>query len=128
MVLSTRARTAAPQGSEPPTVRGLIARYPLAAAAVAAGIAVMLALILIPLLGSKAGAVSDSTTCTQWGSANQKQQAAYARLYLREHGPIPGWGGSPANVLTAINDECAQAYGDDVSDTTTLAQAISGRF
>jgi len=88
----------------------------------------MVALILIPLLGSTARAVSDSTTCTQWGSANQRQQAAYARLYLEEHGPLRGARGSPASVLTAINDGCAQAFGDDVSDTTTVVQAITGRF
>jgi hypothetical protein len=126
--LSTPATTAAPKGGDPPTIRGLIARHPLAASATAAGIAVMLALILIPLFGAKAGAVSDSTTCAQWGSANQKQQAAYAQLYLREHGPLQGGGDSASSVLTAINDGCAQAFGDDVSDTTTVVQAITGRF
>jgi hypothetical protein len=79
-------------------------------------------------LGPKAGAVSDSTTCTQWGSANQVQQAAYAKLYVKEHGPLRGGATSPSKVIAAINDGCARAYGDDVSDTATVTQAISGNF
>lgn len=88
----------------------------------------MLAMILIPLFAAKARPVSDSTTCTQWGSANQAQQAAYARLYVREHGTLRGGATSPGSVIAAINAGCAQAYGDDVSDTTTVVQAISGTF
>jgi hypothetical protein len=78
--------------------------------------------------GAKGGAVSDTTTCTQWGSANQDRQIAYGRLYLREHGPIQGFEYSPAGVITAINDGCAVAYGDDVGDSTNVVQAISGNF
>jgi hypothetical protein len=96
--------------------------------ALAAVIAVMLAMILVALLGSKGGAVRDATTCTQWGSANQHQQAAYARLYVREHGPLSDGGTSPTSVIAAINDGCTRAYGEDVSDTVTVVQAISGNF
>ncbi len=91
-------------------------------------IALMLAMIVLPLFGSKAGAVSDGTSCTQWGSANQGKQGAYARHYIREHRTLPGGGTSATSVITAINDGCAQAYGDGVSDTVTVVQAISGKF
>jgi type II secretory pathway pseudopilin PulG len=126
--LTTPASTAASPDRELPTLRGLVARHKAAAAAVAAVIAVMLAIIVVPVLGAKARAVSDATTCTQWGAANQNQQAAYARLYVREHGPLTGGATSPSSVIAAINNGCAQAYGEDVSDTTTVVQAISGKF
>jgi hypothetical protein len=80
-------------------------------------------------LGPTDGAVTDSTTCTQWGSTNVKGQDAYARLYVREHGSVSArWGAAPAGVINAINAGCFQAYGDDVGDQTNVVQAISGNF
>ena len=116
------------QAPEPWTIRGLIASHKSAAAAVAGLLAATVVVFVLVALGAKAGAVADSTTCTQWGSANQNRQTAYGELYLREHGPIPKWGGSPAAVINAINWGCGVAYGDDVSDTTTVVQAISGNI
>jgi hypothetical protein len=112
----------------PWTIRGLIASHKRAAAFAAASVLVMVALIVVAVVGSKAGPVTDATTCTQWGSANVNRQNAYARLYVREHGPVPRWGASPAMVINAINAGCFQAYGDDVSDNTSVVQAISGNF
>jgi hypothetical protein len=127
VLVSTGASTAAAKDSSL-SVRGLLTRHKLVALGLAAVIAFMLAMILIAVLGPKAGAVKDSTTCTQWGSSNQAQQAAYGKLYLKEHGPLRGGGNSPAKVIAAINTGCALAYGDDVSDTATVLQAISGNF
>ena len=80
-------------------------------------------------LGPKAGAATDSTTCAQWGSTNVNGQDAYARLYVREHGPVsPRWGPSPGGVINAINAGCYEAFGEDVSDTATVVQAISRSF
>lgn len=110
------------------TLRGLLARHKMAGLAVLAGIALLLAMLLLAIFGSKAGAVTDATTCTQWGSANQSQQSAYARLYVREHGPLRGGATSPASVIAAINNGCTTAYGDDVSDNVTVVEAISGNF
>jgi len=111
------------------TLRGLIAEHQTAALAVAGLVAAMVvSLVLAIVLGSNAGAVTDATTCTQWGSTTQNRQRAYAAFYLREHGAVPHWGGSPADVINAINWGCGLAYGDDVSDTTTMAQAIAGNF
>lgn len=126
--MSTRASTTAAKGGEARAIRSLVARHKLIALGVAAVIAFMVAMFVIAAVGDKAGAVSDSTTCTQWGSANQNQQAAYGRLYIREHGPISRAHGTPASVITAINNGCTLAYGDDVSDTTTVLQAINGTF
>lgn len=111
------------------TLRGLIAKHPRAALA-AAGLfaAMVVSLILAVALGSNAGAVTDLTTCTQWGSTTAHRQAEYADLYLKEHGPVPHWGGSPTDVLNAINWGCGIAYGDDVGDTTTVVQAATGNY
>ncbi len=124
--METHAASTGARDVEPWTTRRLLARHKLAAWGAAAVIVLMLAMILVTLLGSKAGSVSDATTCTQWGSANQNQQAAYARLYLREHGPLRGGATSPSSVIAAINNGCSQAFTNDVSDNMTVVQAIPG--
>lgn len=127
--MSTRApATRTGQDAELWTVRGLIAKYKGAALVAAAACALMLAIALVAIFGAKAGAVSDSTTCTTWGSANQDQQNAYARLYVKEHGALRGVGTAPARVISAINIRCLQAYNEDVSDSTTVVRAIAGTF
>jgi len=89
----------------------------------------MVAMILVAALGARGGVVRDATTCTQWGSANVDQQDRYARLYVGEHGPVSSrWGPAPTGVINAINAGCAQAFGEGVSDTTTIVQAISRDF
>jgi hypothetical protein len=128
VTVNVTASTRAAKDEELWTVRALLVRHKLAAAGLAAVIAVMLAMILVAVLGSKGGAVSDSTTCSQWSSANESRQAAYARLYVREHGQLPSGDTSPAGVIGAINKGCNLAFGEDVSDTVTVVQAISGRF
>jgi hypothetical protein len=127
--VSTSASTTQPaQNAEPWTIWGLIASHKAIALGVAALCAVVLATILMAALGAKAGAVTDSTTCSQWGSANVNRQNAYAELYVREHGPIPGWGAAPTGVINAINAGCDQAFGEDVSDSVNVVQAISRNF
>jgi hypothetical protein len=69
-------------------------------------------------------AVTDSTTCTMWGSTNQIQQRAYALLYVREHGPLAGGVHDPAAVIGAINNGCNEAYVSDVEDNATVVQAV----
>jgi hypothetical protein len=80
-------------------------------------------------LGPKAGAVTDSTTCAQWGSTNVDGQNAYARLYVKEHGQVAkGWGPAPQGVISAINAGCDEAFGEGVDDQATVVQAISRDF
>jgi len=127
--MTTSASTTPPvEGTEPWTIRGLIARHKAAALVVAGLCAVMVGVFVLAAIGSKAGAVTDATTCAQWGSANQNRQTAYARLYVKEHGAVPKYGSSPAAVISAINFGCGEAFGDDVSDTATVVQAIRGTF
>jgi hypothetical protein len=123
--LATRSAT----DSVPWTMRGLIASHKAASLAIAAIVVVSVTYLVLIALGPRAGAVTDATTCAQWGSTNVNAQDAYARLYIREHGPVaPGWGPPPTGVINAINAGCYQAFGEDVSDTATVVQAISRRF
>lgn len=116
------------KGVELWTLRGLIARHKVGTLILAGLCAFAVVPFVLVAVGAKGGAVTDATTCTQWGSANQRRQSAYGELYLKEHGPIPRWGGSPADVINAINSGCDVAYGDDVADTATVVQAINGTF
>jgi hypothetical protein len=113
----------------PWTLRGLIASHKVASLVIAALCAATVAVLLLVALGPKAGAVTDSTTCAQWGSTNVTAQEAYARLYIREHGPVSaGWGPGGQGVINAVNAGCYEAFGEDVSDTATVVQAISRSF
>jgi hypothetical protein len=111
------------QAAEPWTVRALFARHKAVGIGAIALVAVLVAFTAVGVLASSPVVVSDSTTCTEWGNANYDQQTAYARLYIREHGALPGWGGKPASVVAAISTGCAQAYGNDVQDNVTVVQA-----
>ena len=113
----------------PWTLRGLIAGHKQATLGAVVVLALVVAMVVIPALGAKGGAVSDSTTCTQWGSANVDRQDAYARLYIQEHGPVASrWGEPPNSVINAINAGCTQAFGENVSDSATVVQAVSRTF
>ena len=113
----------------PWTLRGLIASHKAASLVIAVLCASTVAIFVLVAMGPKGGAVTDSTTCAQWGSTNVTAQNAYARLYVKEHGPVsPGWGPAPTGVVNAINAGCYQAFGEDVSDTATVVQAVSRSF
>lgn len=113
----------------PWTLRGLVASHKVASLVVAALCVLTMAAFALTALGPKAGAVTDSSTCAQWSSTNVNQQDAYARLYVRERsGVSPRWGPAPTGVINAINAGCYQAFGEDVSDTATVVQAISRSF
>jgi hypothetical protein len=121
--------TLRPTDFAPWTVRGLIASHKIASLVIAGLCAVTVAVLLFVALGPKAGAVTDSTTCQQWGSTNVTAQDAYARLYISEHGRVSsGWGPAGQGVINAINAGCYEAFGEDVSDTATVVQAISRSF
>ena len=121
--------TQTPADSVPWTLGGLIVSHKVAAVVVAALCAATLAVFALVFFGPRGGAVTDRTTCAQWGSTNVNQQDAYAKLYLKEHGPVsPGWGSGPTGVIKAINAGCYQAFGEDVSDTATVVQAVSRSF
>lgn len=111
--------------SETWTTWGLISKHKLLAAAGLAMLVLLLVIVVGGLVSEQpAVAVTDSTTCTTWGSTNQTQQRAYALLYVREHGPLPGGATNPASVVATINNGCNEAYVNDVEDNVNVVQAI----
>jgi hypothetical protein len=121
--------TLRPTDFVPWTVRSLIGSHKVASLVAGVVCAVTVAVLALVLLGPKAGAVTDSTTCEQWGSTNVNQQNAYARLYVKEHGEVAkGWGPPPTGVINAINAGCYQAFGEGVDNAATVVQAISRDF
>jgi hypothetical protein len=128
--MSTSSSTRQPgEGYELWSIRGLIAKHKVASLVVAAVCVFTVAIFAMTALGAKAGAVTDRTTCDQWGSTNVNGQNAYARLYISEHGPVSSrWGPGTVGVINAINAGCYQAFGEDVDNTATVVQAISRTF
>lgn len=115
-------------GRPPWTIRSLIAAHKWITLGGVAVLAVLVAMILIAALGPKAGALTDATTCAQWGSADQNEQTAYAKRYIAEH-PLPASAHeTPATVIGAINNNCMTAFSEDVDGTTSIEQALSGSF
>jgi hypothetical protein len=114
--------------SQPWTTRAIIARHRGIAIAAAVVIVVMAALLAVGIAGSNAGSVTDRSTCAAWSSANQDQQAAYARLYVREHGALASGRSDPASVEAAINRGCMQAFGSDAADLVNVYQAINRQY
>lgn len=115
-----------PQGYAPEDLqlRSLIARHKLATLGSLAVVVILLAMLLLTVLGPKAGAVTDQTSCSQWGSSSQTKQAAYARLYVREHGSLASGATSVSAVETAINNGCMAAFGSDEEDKVSVLQSI----
>ena len=110
------------------TLRSLIARHKRVSIGALVVIAAMAAVFVLTIAGPSAGAVTDSTTCSGWGSANQDQQRAYASLYVREHGPLRGGARDAGSVEASINKGCMQAFENDVNDTITVYQAINNQY
>ena len=115
-------------GGENWTTWGLITRHKVAA--LVAGLLLVLLLVIVVggIVSARPVIVSDSTTCTAWGSANQTQQRAYALRYVREHGPLSSGASDPASVLASINKGCGEAYVNDVEDNITVLQAIRRQY
>ena len=106
------------------SIRALVARYRGLSLVVAGLVVLLLAMFVAALVHSGPTAVSDATTCAQWSSASQGQQDAYAELYQREHGPVPGRPAGAVSVVAAINTGCMQAFANDVEDKVDVVQAI----
>lgn len=104
--------------------RALIARHKVGALVAFVLLVLLLVIMVGGVLTSHPVVVSDSTTCTAWGSANQTQQLAYGKLYVREHGPLAGGVTAPASVVAAVNSGCYLAYSNDVEDDVNVVQAI----
>lgn len=112
------------QPAENWTTRTLFARHKAAGIGGLALLALLLVITVGGILLSRPLVVSDSSSCTAWGSANDTQQRAYARRYVQEHGALPGGATEPVRVLAAVNAGCTQAFENDVQDSLTVREAI----
>jgi hypothetical protein len=112
---------------EAPSIKAIILRHKAATAAAVAIVLVLVGVMVAAALPSaRAGALSDSSTCSSWSSATGAQQAAYARLYVNEH--LGGAGRDASAVQKALNSACNHAAylgeGDDVSVVAALNKAF----
>lgn len=113
---------------EPPTLRGLARSHKRATAAAAAILLALVAIVLVSDLGSRVSRISDSTPCSAWGSAPQRQRDAYAALYVKEHGPLPSGASDAGTIEGLIDDGCTRAYGFDEADTVTVLEAARKQY
>ncbi len=129
--LQTRRPTSAggpPERWEPPTLWGLLMAHKRIAAALVVIFAVLLAIILVADLSSRVSRITDSTPCSIWSSANERERAAYAALYVKEHGPLPSGASDAPTVEGVIDDGCTAAYGFDEADTVSVLQSIRKEY
>lgn len=93
------------------------------AAAAATVFLLAIAITVLPTLsGSSAGALTDSTTCSQWAAATPGQQSGYAYLYLREYRPAPVTAANAQAVGGAISKACVEAaYLGEADDVSVVA-------
>jgi hypothetical protein len=106
------------------TTRALFARHKLVGICAAALLILLVATIVIGVLGSSPTPVSDSSTCSTWGSASHQQQRAYGPQYVREHGALPSGARDTSSVVAAVDAGCTDAFSNDVQDDITVVQAI----
>jgi len=76
------------------------------------------------LSSSRASALSDASTCSEWASAGQSQQAAYARLYVTEYRSSRSTG----SVESALSSACTHAAYLGEADDISLVAAMNHAF
>jgi hypothetical protein len=119
-----RQTAAAGEAADTWNTRALVAQHKLAALAGLVLLALLLVIVVGGILTAQPVVVSDSTSCTTWGSASQTQQLAYARRYASKRGPLAGGVTDPARIVAAINAGCAEANVNDVEDQVNVVQAL----
>ena len=123
---------AAPRGQprhRPPTLRSVMARHKGASAVAIAVVVLLVAFsVAAAVSSSSTAALSDSTSCSQWVASRPDQQSAYARLYSKEHGAVPGGARSTDGIKSAITSNCTQAAYLGESDDVTVIAAVNHDF
>lgn len=104
-------------------------RHKRATAGAIALLIVLVAVTVVPaLLSSSAGALSDSTSCSGWGSASQAQQTAYSHLYLDEYRVLASGASDPASVKSAVSTACIQAAYLGEADDVSVVAAVKHQY
>jgi len=111
-----------------PSLWRLLLRHRAVSLALLAVLVLFAALIVPEMIGAGSLKITDATSCSTWGASNQLKQDAYARRYVKRHGPLRNGATAPASVVTAINSGCTAAFGYDEADNVTVAQAIKGQY
>jgi hypothetical protein len=88
---------------------------------------IVIAVFAVPAVSS-GGSLSDSSSCSQWGAATPTQQAAYARLYEREHEAGLSGAVSATNIASAITQACTHAAYLGESDDVSVIAGINHQF
>ena len=117
-----------PQHFEPPSLWRLMRAHKRATGAGLGIVVLLVAVVLLADFGSRVTRITDSTSCTVWSSSNQTEQAAYAALYVKEHGPLPSGGSNVSTIEAAINAGCTNAFGYDEADAVTVLQSIRRQY
>jgi hypothetical protein len=111
------------------TLRTVMSRHKGASAGAIALLFVLVAVTVSPaFLSSSGGALSDSTSCSGWGSASQAQQTAYSHLYLNEHGALPSGARDPNSIKSAVSNACIQAAYLGEADDVSVVAAIKHQY
>ena len=116
------------EGSGQPSLRAFVLKHRFLSLSAAAVIVVLAAFTALGIATSSSAPLSDATTCARWSAARQTQQQAYAELYLREHGSLPGGATDTLSVQNEINNSCLAAFNSGDEQTVTLLQASRGDY
>ncbi len=116
-------------GPEWLTLRTIVRRHKAATAGALAIVLVLIGVMAAAALPSaKAGALSDSSTCSAWSSASRAQQSGYAHLYITEHGAGVSGGLDAGSVESAIDGACNHAAYLGEADDIGLVAALNHAF
>jgi len=123
------AAESCPTVRERSTLRTVISRHKGPFAGAIAFLFVLVAVTVAPaFLGSSGGALSDSTSCSEWSSASQAQQSTYSHLYLNEYGALPSGARDVNSIKSAINNACIQAAYLGEADDVSVVAAIKHQY
>lgn len=112
-----------------PSITGLIRAHKQVSAIVAMLLAAMIAITVgTALAGPSRAALSDSTSCSQWGAASASQQLGYAELYLHEHPAALTVPPMAAGIRATVSQDCAHAAYLGESDEITVLAALEHAF
>jgi hypothetical protein len=105
------------------TLTSVMLRHKRASGGAIAFLLVLVALTVVTTVASPGReALSDSATCSEWGAATAAQKIAYARVYLKEYGPLANAAPDSDAVETVINNACIRAsYLGEADDLSVIA-------
>lgn len=114
-------------GPDGPSLKKLILAHKRATGGVIAVVVVLVGVMVAAALPSaRAIALSDSSTCSAWGSASQAQRSAYARVYVTEYASS---GARDQDTTEAdLTSACSHAAYLGEADDISLVAAMNHAF